>query len=80
MAGGARPKPKSDAGLNPDELKRVGRSVIEAEKRAVEALASRIDDDFVKACHLIGECEGRVIVIGMGKSGHVGRKLAATLA
>ncbi|MEE9157563.1 MAG: KpsF/GutQ family sugar-phosphate isomerase [Gammaproteobacteria bacterium] len=80
MAGGTRPKPKSDAGLNPDELKRVGRAVIEAEKRAVEALASRIDDDFVKACHLIGECEGRVIVIGMGKSGHVGRKLAATFA
>ncbi|MEE8263761.1 MAG: KpsF/GutQ family sugar-phosphate isomerase [Gammaproteobacteria bacterium] len=80
MAGGTRPKPKSDAGLNPDKLKQVGRDVIEAEKRALEELASRIDDDFVKACHLIGECEGRVIVIGMGKSGHVGRKLAATLA
>ena len=80
MAGGTRPKPKSDAGLNPDKLKQVGRDVIEAEKRALEELASRIDDNFVKACHLIGECEGRVIVIGMGKSGHVGRKLAATLA
>ena len=61
-------------------LVRLGRAVIETEREAVAALAARIGDDFVLACRLILSCEGRVVVLGMGKSGHVGGKIAATLA
>jgi arabinose-5-phosphate isomerase len=53
---------------------------IEIENRAIAELLNRIDDDFVKACKLILACQGRVVVIGMGKSGHIGKKIAATLA
>ena len=57
-----------------------GRSVIGIEADAVQALASRIDQDFVAACRHILACKGRIVVIGMGKSGHIGSKIAATLA
>ena len=63
-----------------DKLKRLGLAVIETEARAVAALAARIDESFVHACELMLACEGRIVVIGMGKSGHVGGKIAATLA
>ncbi|TBU98914.1 KpsF/GutQ family sugar-phosphate isomerase [Stutzerimonas kirkiae] len=53
---------------------------IRLEIEAVEQLSSRIDQDFAQACRLILESKGRVVVVGMGKSGHVGRKIAATLA
>ena len=53
---------------------------IEIETEAVAALKDRIDGSFVKACDLILACEGRVVVTGMGKSGHIGTKIAATLA
>lgn len=56
------------------------KQVIDIETAAVAALATRIDANFVTACELILACEGRVIVIGMGKSGHIGNKIAATLA
>ncbi len=56
------------------------REVIAIEARAVAALESRIDEAFTRACRLILACEGRVVVTGMGKSGHVGDKIAATLA
>ena len=56
------------------------RKVIGIEARGIEALASRIDGDFSKACQLILACPGRVVVSGMGKSGHIARKTAATLA
>ncbi|HEY6511686.1 MAG TPA: KpsF/GutQ family sugar-phosphate isomerase [Burkholderiaceae bacterium] len=52
----------------------------EVEARALTALAARQGDGFVSAVRAMLECEGRVIVMGMGKSGHVGRKVAATLA
>lgn len=58
----------------------LGRSVLEIEARAVAALCERLDRYFGLACELMLACEGRVIVIGMGKSGHIGNKLAATLA
>ena len=61
-------------------LKKLGLAVLETEASAIEALKPRIDDDFVRACHYMLECEGRVVVIGMGKSGHIGSKIAATLA
>ncbi|MDD0845439.1 MULTISPECIES: KpsF/GutQ family sugar-phosphate isomerase [unclassified Pseudomonas] len=53
---------------------------IRLETEAVNSLLSRIDADFVRACEMILTCKGRVVVVGMGKSGHVGNKIAATLA
>jgi arabinose-5-phosphate isomerase len=61
-------------------LKAHGRAVIELEAASVAALADRINDDFARACRLILDGNGRVIVTGMGKSGHIGGKIAATLA
>jgi arabinose-5-phosphate isomerase len=55
-------------------------AVINAEAQAVIALADQINQQFVDACHLILACKGRVVVTGMGKSGHIGGKIAATLA
>jgi arabinose-5-phosphate isomerase len=62
------------------QLKRSALKVIDTEARAIAALAPRIDESFLRACELMFECRGRVVVSGMGKSGHVARKLAATLA
>ena len=62
------------------KLQRLGLAVIETEARAVSALASRIDASFVQACQCMLACEGRIVVLGMGKSGHIGGKIAATLA
>lgn len=53
---------------------------ITLERDAVDTLKSRIDGDFSKACEIILSCTGRVIVMGMGKSGHIARKIAATFA
>ena len=53
---------------------------IRIERDAIDALESRIDDHFSRACELIMNCKGRVVVTGMGKSGHIGNKIAATLA
>ena len=53
---------------------------IEIENRAVAELLNRVDADFVNACEIILASKGRVVVIGMGKSGHIGKKIAATLA
>ncbi|WP_448549722.1 KpsF/GutQ family sugar-phosphate isomerase [Thalassotalea fusca] len=57
-----------------------GLKVIDIEQQAVADLRTFIDDDFNYACELMFSCSGRVIVIGMGKSGHIGGKIAATLA
>ncbi|PSF05961.1 D-arabinose 5-phosphate isomerase [Marinobacter fuscus] len=53
---------------------------IRIEREAIEALEGRINGDFSRACEIIMACKGRVIVTGMGKSGHIGSKIAATLA
>src|SRR5690554_2725141 len=53
---------------------------IRIEHGAIKALEGRIDDNFVKACGVMMACKGRVVVTGMGKSGHIGTKIAATLA
>lgn len=63
-----------------DELLALAREVLEIESRAVDALRSRLDEDFVAACQLCLNTRGRVVVTGMGKSGHVSNKIAATLA
>jgi arabinose-5-phosphate isomerase len=57
-----------------------GKRTIKMESEAVAALEGRIGDDFERACELLLETSGRVIVTGMGKSGHIARKIAATLA
>jgi len=66
--------------IGDDALLRCGQSVIAIEIQALEALQLRIDGAFVAACRHILACPGRVICIGMGKSGHIARKIAATLA
>ncbi len=63
-----------------EQLQALGLAVIKTEARAVEALASRIDGNFATACGYMLGCEGRIVVTGMGKSGHIGGKIAATLA
>ncbi|MBV1908521.1 MAG: KpsF/GutQ family sugar-phosphate isomerase [Kangiellaceae bacterium] len=57
-----------------------GQAVIRIEQLAIESLVERIDHLFSKACELMLACEGRIVVIGMGKSGHIANKIAATLA
>ncbi|MDV3239010.1 MAG: KpsF/GutQ family sugar-phosphate isomerase [Gammaproteobacteria bacterium] len=66
--------------MNDHKLQALGLAVIETEARAVSALAGRIDAQFARACDYILACTGRVVVLGMGKSGHIGGKIAATLA
>lgn len=61
-------------------LKELARAVISTEAAAVTGLLERIDDAFVNACQLILDCRGRIVVLGMGKSGHIAGKIAATLA
>lgn len=58
----------------------VGKRVLDIEQHAISQLSQYINQDFVKACELIYQSKGRVIVSGMGKSGHIGKKIAATLA
>ena len=53
---------------------------IKMEADAVEQLLGRLDENFVTACQTMLDCEGRVVITGMGKSGHIGNKIAATLA
>ncbi|HED32615.1 MAG TPA: KpsF/GutQ family sugar-phosphate isomerase [Gammaproteobacteria bacterium] len=72
--------PNTPRDLNPQQIKKLGLAVIETELEAINALKSRIDEHFVAACELMLNCEGRVVVTGMGKSGHIGNKMAATLA
>lgn len=62
------------------DFKLLAQNVIRIEQQAISELEQYIDDDFEKACQLMFHCDGRVIVIGMGKSGHIGGKIAATLA
>ena len=66
--------------LSNDELLALAANVLDIEARAVDALKSRLGDDFVAACQLCMDTPGRIVVTGMGKSGHVSNKIAATLA
>lgn len=58
----------------------LGIAVLKTEAAAIEALIARIDERFKLACEMILACQGRIVVTGMGKSGHIGNKIAATLA
>ena len=66
--------------IDPSRLLRAASEVLHTEARAIDALAERIDQTFVTACQLMLQCQGHLIVTGMGKSGHIGHKIAATLA
>lgn len=66
--------------IDADKALRLARQVLDIESRAIAALATRLGASFVAAVDEILNCRGRVVVCGIGKSGHIGRKLAATLA
>jgi len=68
------------AGLENDEVLKFGRQVLHDEARALDALADGLGTGFHEAVDLIVRCSGKLIVSGLGKSGHVGRKIAATFA
>jgi arabinose-5-phosphate isomerase len=77
MATPAQPAPHP---LTDDELVALGRVALAIEADAVTALADRLGTAFAEACRMCRDCAGRVVVIGMGKSGHIANKIAATLA
>ncbi len=66
--------------MNKQAIMNRARAVIETEAAAVNGLLDRIDDSFCRACEIMLGCKGRIVVIGMGKSGHIAGKIAATLA
>jgi len=66
--------------MDKQQLKALGLAVIDTEISGIESLRKQINDDFAKACEIMMACEGRIVVTGMGKSGHIGSKIAATLA
>src|SRR5678816_4787283 len=72
---GSAPVPLTD-----DALLELGRQALLTEAQAVSALVPRLDRSFALACRLCLDCKGRVIVTGMGKSGHIASKIAATLS
>lgn len=72
----SKPRPKAER----KAISKMALTVIDIEARSIAALAERIDENFIAACERILDCGGRVVVIGIGKSGHIGSKIAATLA
>jgi arabinose-5-phosphate isomerase len=66
--------------MNDSKLQQLARAVIDTEAKAITDLSDRIGPEFLKACHFMYDCKGRIVVLGMGKSGHIGDKIAATLA
>jgi len=63
-----------------NHIREMGIAVLQTEAKSISDLISRIDEHFVKACQLMLACTGRIVVTGMGKSGHIANKIAATLA
>jgi len=72
--------PSEPAPTTSFDLAASGRRVLDLEIRGLEAVAARIDGAFTAACLRLLTCSGRVVCIGMGKSGHIARKIAATFA
>jgi arabinose-5-phosphate isomerase len=68
------------AAFDPQRALALARDTLDIEAQAVLAMAARLDERFAQAVALVLACRGRVVVMGMGKSGHVGRKITATLA
>lgn len=73
-------RPPSAAAPADGALAASGRRVFEVEREGLAAVAARLDGAFAAACRAMLACRGRVVCLGMGKSGHVARKIAATLA
>ena len=63
-----------------EKICELGRAVIQTEASMIQSLVDRIDHKFAQACQYFLQCEGRIIVMGMGKSGHISKKIAATFA
>ena len=72
--------PSTNPAASASGLVASGRRVVEIEGQALAAVGARIDEDFARACQLVMAGRGRVVATGMGKSGHIARKIAATLA
>lgn len=72
----SKPRPQAER----NAISKMALNVIDIEARSIAALAERVDENFIAACERILDCDGRVVVIGIGKSGHIGSKIAATLA
>lgn len=66
--------------MTESSFQKQGKNVIALEAEAIAALSDRINAEFDRACKTMLDCSGRVVVVGMGKSGHIGGKIAATLA
>jgi len=75
-----KPAKRTAAPSEADRLIAAGRRALATEARGVAALESRLGSSFVAACQICLDCKGRVVVTGMGKSGHIASKIAATLA
>ena len=73
-------QPMTSALPQTEHVLHLARQVLDIEADALRALSSRIDANFTQAVNLMLACKGRVVVTGMGKSGHVGGKIASTLA
>ncbi len=71
---------RANARLSTQEAISLARRVLDIEARAVQELAGRLDESFVQAMRIVLDCKGRIVVSGIGKSGHIARKLASTLA
>ena len=65
---------------NQIDFQKVALETLRIEEQALEILATQIDERFSHACEIILQCRGRLVITGMGKSGHIGRKMAATFA
>ncbi len=74
------PRERNSIDYDDERLLEVGRSVLLVEAEEISRAASRVGKELVEAARMINRCEGRLVVVGMGKSGLVGRKIAATLA
>ena len=66
--------------LDSDKIKQLALEVLDTEAGAIQRLQSQIDEKFVAACRCLIECRGRIILIGIGKSGHIANKISSTLS
>lgn len=66
--------------MNKMDILTKAKECLECEAKAIEALVGRLDEDFLRAVELIRDCQGKIVVTGVGKSGHIGSKIAATFA
>lgn len=71
---------ETENSIDTTKLCELGQAVIASEAATIQALTAQVDDGFARACQIMLKCPGRIVVIGMGKSGHIGGKIAATLS